>query len=104
MRVENDDERFEKSTRCPGCELWPVTMTLRQIQSGIRRLNPEERIELYRWLDYEMAADFCSGDCCSRIGVERAREIRRAIDRPNAINALPASSTDLVGKASKVFS
>ena len=79
-------------------------MTLRQIQSGIRSLNPGERIELYRWLDYEMAADFCSGDCCSRIGVERAREIRRAIDHPNAINTLPASSTELVGKAHNVLS
>jgi hypothetical protein len=73
-------------------------MTLRQIQSGIRSLNPGERVELYRWLDYEMAADFCSGDCCSRIGVERAREIRRAIDQPSAIGALSVSSTNLVSK------
>jgi hypothetical protein len=79
-------------------------MTLRQIQSGIRSLAPGERIELYRWLDYEMAADSCSGDCCSRIGVERAREIRRAIDQPETVNDFPASSTDLIGKARKVFS
>ena len=104
MNKDDDEERFKKSTRCLGCELWPVTMTLRQIQSGIRSLNPGERIELYRWLDYEMAGQFCSEDCCSRIGVERAREIRGAIDQPDAINALPASSTNLVSKARKVFS
>jgi hypothetical protein len=62
-------------------------MTLRKIQSEIRRLNPGERIELYRWLDYEMAADFCSGDCCSRIGVERAREIRREIEDKAQVDA-----------------
>ena len=62
-------------------------MTLRQIQSGIRSLNPGERIELYRWLDYEMAADFCSGDYCSRIGVERAREIRREIEDKMQVDA-----------------
>ena len=51
-------------------------MTLRQIQSAIRTLKAEEQIKLYRWLDYEIATDFCSGDYCSRIGVERAQEIR----------------------------
>jgi hypothetical protein len=51
-------------------------MTLRQIQSAVRTLKVEEQIELYRWLDYEMATDFCSGDWCSRIGVGRAQEIR----------------------------
>jgi plasmid stabilization system protein ParE len=62
-------------------------MTLRKIQSGILNLNPGERIELYRWLDYEMAADFCSGDCCSRIGVERARQIRREIEDKVQVDA-----------------
>jgi hypothetical protein len=79
-------------------------MTLRQIQSGIRGLEPEERIELYRWFDYEMAADFCSGDYCSRIGVERAREIRRAIEQPDEIKELPAASRNLASTARKVFS
>jgi hypothetical protein len=70
-------------------------MTLRQIQSAVRSLKAGERIELYRWLDYEMAVDFCSEDCCSRIGVDRAREIR---DRPVRI------VQDLVGKTSDAFS
>jgi hypothetical protein len=61
-------------------------MTLGQIKDEIRSLGPSDRIELYRWLDYGMAAglcsnDFSSSDFCSRIGADRAREIRHAIEQ-----------------------
>ena len=44
-------------------------MTIAQIEDEIRRLRPNERIELYRWLDYMVVAD-CAVDTsfCSRLG------------------------------------
>jgi plasmid stabilization system protein ParE len=57
-------------------------MTIRKIQSLIRSLNPGDR-----WLDYEMAADCRSGDCGSRIGVERARQIRREVEDKVQVDA-----------------
>ena len=45
-------------------------MTLAQIEDEIRSLRPSERIELYRWLDYGVVADYGVGtDFCSRIGM-----------------------------------
>ena len=55
-------------------------MTLAQIEDEIRGLRPSERIELYRWLDYGVVADYGVGtDFCSRIGMGRSLEIRHAI-------------------------
>ena len=55
-------------------------MTLAQIEDEIRSLRPSERIELYRWLDYGVVADYGVGtDFCSRIGMGRSLEIRHAI-------------------------
>ena len=51
-------------------------MTLEQIKDEIRSLRSSERIELYRWLDYGVATNFCS-----RIGVDRSLEIRHAIEQ-----------------------
>jgi hypothetical protein len=51
-------------------------MTLEQIKDKIRRLRSSERIELYKWLDYGMATDFCP-----RIGVDRSLEIRHSIEQ-----------------------
>jgi len=51
-------------------------MTLEQIQDEIRSLRSSERIELYKWLDYGVATDFCL-----RIGVDRSLEIRHAIEQ-----------------------
>jgi len=51
-------------------------MTLEQIKDEIRSLKSSERIELYIWLDYDVATDFCS-----RIGADRALEIRHAIEQ-----------------------
>jgi hypothetical protein len=57
-------------------------MTLEQIREEIRSLKPSERIELYRWLDYGVAADYGVGtNFCSRIGMDRSLEIRHAIDQ-----------------------
>ena len=51
-------------------------MTLEQIKDEIRSLKSSERIELYRWLDDDVATDFCS-----RIGADRSLEIRHAIEQ-----------------------
>ena len=51
-------------------------MTLEQIKDEIRSLRSSERIELYRWLDYGVATDFCP-----RIGMDRSLEIRHAIEQ-----------------------
>ena len=57
-------------------------MTLEQIRDEIRSLRQSERIELYRWLDYDVVADYGVGtNFCSRIGVDRSLEIRHAIDQ-----------------------
>jgi hypothetical protein len=57
-------------------------MTLTQIEDEIRTLSGAERIELYKWLDRVVVGD-CGADTsfCSRLGVHRALEIRRAIDQ-----------------------
>ena len=57
-------------------------MTLEQIKDEIRSLKSSERIELYIWLDYDVATDFCS-----RIGADRSLEIRHAIDQKIKITA-----------------
>ena len=51
-------------------------MTLEQIKDEIRSLKSSERMELYLWLDYDAATDFCS-----RIGADRSLEIRHAIEQ-----------------------
>jgi hypothetical protein len=58
-------------------------MTLEQIKSEIRSLNPIDRMELCRWLDYETTTDSSSG-----IGADRSREIRRTIHQTVKTNAL----------------
>ena len=55
-------------------------MTIAQIEDEIRSLRPSERIELYRWLDYMVVADYdVDTSFCSRLGVDRSLEIRHAI-------------------------
>jgi hypothetical protein len=55
-------------------------MTIAQIEDEIRRLRPSERIELYRWLDYMVVADYAvDTSFCSRLGVDRSLETRHAI-------------------------
>jgi hypothetical protein len=63
-------------------------MTLAQIEDEIRSLRPAERIELYKWLDHVVVADCRAGTSfCSRLGVDRALEIRHAIDQKIKITA-----------------
>jgi hypothetical protein len=63
-------------------------MTLAQIEDEIRSLRPAERIGLYKWLDHVVVAD-CGAETsfCARLGVDRAREIRHAIDQKMKITA-----------------
>jgi hypothetical protein len=51
-------------------------MTVEQIKDEIRRLSRSDKIEIYRWLDNSVEADFTS-----RIGADRSLEIRCAIDQ-----------------------
>ena len=57
-------------------------MTLEQIKDEIRSLRSSERIELYRWLDYSVVADYAvATDFCPRIGMDRSLEIRHSIEQ-----------------------
>jgi hypothetical protein len=57
-------------------------MTLEQIKDEIRSLNSSERIELYKWLDYGVVADYgVAPDFCPRIGMDRSLEILHAIEQ-----------------------
>ena len=52
-------------------------MTIAQIEHEIRSLPPSERIELYRWLDYTVVADYgVDTSFCSRLGLDRSLELR----------------------------
>jgi hypothetical protein len=76
-------------------------MTLEEIKRQIRSLKPSDMIELYRWLDYEIATDCSSGVLSSRIGADRSREIRHMINQVVKINVLPTSrEPDPVASAS----
>jgi hypothetical protein len=50
-------------------------MNAEQIKDEIRKLSRIDKIEIYRWIDEEAAADLLS-----RIGVFRSREIRQEIE------------------------
>jgi hypothetical protein len=53
-----------------------TVMSVEQVKDEIRRLRRSEKIEIYRWLDNSVGADFSS-----RIGADRSLEIRHAIDQ-----------------------
>jgi hypothetical protein len=74
-------------------------MTLAQIENEIRNLRPIERIELYKWLDHVVVADYdVETSFCLRLGLDRSLEIRHAIDQKMKINArsLPIEKLALV--------
>ena len=50
-------------------------MNAGEIKDGIRKLSRTDKIEIYRWIDEEVAADLPS-----RIGVNRSLKIRREIE------------------------
>ena len=57
-------------------------MTLEQIKDEIRSLRSSERIELYKWLDYGVVADYgVATDFYPRIGMDRSLKIRHAIEQ-----------------------
>ena len=61
-------------------------MTLEQIKDEIRSLRSSERIELYRWLDYGVVADYgVATDFCPRIGMDQSLVIRHAIEQNTAL-------------------
>jgi hypothetical protein len=61
---------------------WKAGMTLEQIKDEIRSLSSSERIELYKWLDYGVVADYgVATDFCPRIGMDRSLKIRHAIEQ-----------------------
>ena len=51
-------------------------MTLEQIKDEIRTLSRGDKIEIYRWLDRGVVAEFSS-----RIGADRALAIRQEIEK-----------------------
>jgi hypothetical protein len=51
-------------------------MNAEQIKDEIRKLSRIDKIEIYRWIDEEAAADLLS-----RIGVYRSLEIRQEIEQ-----------------------
>jgi hypothetical protein len=57
-------------------------ITLEQIKGQSRSLRSSERIELYKWLDYMIVADYGVATAfCARIGMDRSLEIRHAIEQ-----------------------
>ena len=57
-------------------------MNATQIKTEILKLNRDEKLEIFRWIDREVADDLVS-----RIGMDRSRQIRREIDlRCNVIS------------------
>jgi hypothetical protein len=51
-------------------------MTVEEIKDEIRTLSRGEKIEIYRWLDYGVVAEFSS-----RIGADRSLAIRQEIEQ-----------------------
>ncbi len=70
MRKSQLDEQAPPKPR--GRTREAVGTTVERIKDEIRSLKPIERIELYKWLDDDVATDLCL-----RIGAERSIEIRR---------------------------
>ena len=51
-------------------------MSAKQIKDEIRSLSRIDKIEIYRWIDEQVAADLLS-----KIGVYRSRENRQGIEQ-----------------------
>ncbi len=57
-------------------------MNAEQIKDEIRKLSRTDRIEIYRWIDEEAAADLLS-----RIGIYRPLEARQEIEQKCKVNS-----------------
>jgi hypothetical protein len=53
-----------------------TVMNAEQVKDEIRKLSRTDKVEIYRWIDEEGAADLLS-----RIGVYRSREMRQEADQ-----------------------
>ena len=63
-------------------------ITLEQIKDEIRSLRSSERIELYKWLDYGVVADYgVATDFCPRIGVDRSLEVHHSIQQGSQVHS-----------------
>jgi hypothetical protein len=51
-------------------------MNAKQIKDEIRKLSRIDKIEIYRWIDEQVAADLLS-----KIGVYRSRAIRQGVEQ-----------------------
>jgi hypothetical protein len=80
-------------------------MTLAQIEDEIRSLKPAERIELYKWLDHVVVAD-CRVETsfCSRLGVDRALQIRGAIDQKMKITTRSVTTSTIMNSSESTHS
>ncbi len=67
------------------------TMKVEQIKDQIRTLNPTELVELFRWLDREIAS---SDRSCSRIGIKRSLDLRREIERKTKVTGRGQTKTN----------
>jgi hypothetical protein len=56
-------------------------VNVEQIKDEIRNLNRIDKIEIYRWIDEEAAADLLS-----RIGIYRSLEARQEIEQKCKVN------------------
>ena len=75
-------------------------MNADQIKDAIRKLSRSEKIEIYRWIDEEAAADLLS-----RIGVYRSREIHQEMEQNCKVtvqkNVLQSESTSVTEQSSR---
>ena len=63
-------------TRLSTTQSWKAIMNAAKIKDEIRYMSRNDKVEIYRWLDGELA-----GDLPSRIGSRRSIAIRREIER-----------------------
>jgi hypothetical protein len=56
-------------------------MNVKQIKDAIRNMSQSDKIEIYRWLDGELA-----GDLPFRIGARRSVAIRQEIERTSKLD------------------
>jgi hypothetical protein len=57
-------------------------MNATQIKDEIRKLNRVEKIEIFRWIDREVADDLIC-----RIGTERSRRIRQELEHKSNVTS-----------------
>jgi hypothetical protein len=79
MGASHSTERHS-SSEAGDFETWKNRMNPEQIKDEIRNLSRIDKIEIYRWIDEQAAADLLS-----RIGVYRSRGIRQGIEQKSSV-------------------